>query len=351
MDYKRRPQRKRTPKRSVPVISYQGKILLGGLGCIIVLGLGIFGVDSFVNPEMKEVSMQFVNDQHTKHLVVAKSEQMTTPEETGGDKGGSSVGASLDKVGNYSIDYYVMFPLYEGTLFQMNGDWDDDGNFDGGAGDGGFGPVQETHSGLGNTVDTMYDSDPEFFEFLRPYVDNPLLYLKSCQGNDHANHDWEKCRTYWDGTAKLRQIFLDNLRTPQDIKKYYDAYMIIPEKEYLEPAIKQLSSITGKSQNELGPGTIAALFAVYVRYSPKPWATEGLTADMTEDEIIDKISDNAYARASKNDKPRFLCQRSVAKAMNRGEIDIYGYYTCDGSCGGSHGTPSGKSFGELFGKE
>lgn len=45
------------------------------------------------------------------------------------------------------------------------------------------------------------------------------------------------------------------------------------------------------------------------------------------------------------------CGASVAKNMNKGSIGIYDEYFCDGSCGSSHSTKSGQTFGELFGKE
>lgn len=357
MEYRRNIQRdnesprKRGRKRyrlSGPVKCF----LVGITGIVSVVAL-MFGTSVFTNPEIEMISSDFVVSQHDKEQIIAYSEnsrrEPTETKENGGNSGAIKP-ASLDKIGKYSIDYYVMFPLYEGTLTQMNGDWDDDGEFEGNS-DGGFGPVQETHSGLANTVDTMYDSNPEYFSWLKPYVDNPLLYMKSCRGNDHANHSWDQCRTYGEGTKILRAEIQKHLTTPEEIKSFYDAYMIVPEKDYLEPALQSLSSITGKPADELGPGTVATLFAINVRYGTKSEHTAMLDSSMTEDQIIEALNNYAVNRASAVDKPRFKCATSVAKAMNAGTIDIYGYYQCDGSCGREHGVASGRSFGELFGKE
>ncbi len=314
-------------------------IIIGLLCFMVVL---YFATDKFSNPEVDVLSTDIMTNQHTKHLVVVENsatkdkEAVDTPIQDG-----SSTPASLDKIGNYSIEYYVMFPIYEGTAYSINGS--------AAKSDGGFGPLQETHSGLATCIDRMYDSDPVYFSWLEPFSTNPLTYLKSCPGNDHAKHLWKTCRTHWDGSVVLREAVKEHTQTPEDMKHYYDAYMTAAEPDYLVPALTKLASITGKGESELGPGTIATLFAVYVRYGPNNWATDGVTADMSEDEIIVRISDNAVAHASAQDKPRFICQRSVAKAMNAHTIDIYGTYACDGSCGTSHSVELGKSFRELFG--
>lgn len=316
-------------------------IIIGLLCFMVAL---YFMTDKFSNPEIDALSTDIITSQHAKHLVVAENSATKGKDAASSPEQNTQNGSlSTDKIGNYSIEYYVMFPLYEGTAYSINGNATKS--------DGGFGPLQQTHSGLATSVDRMYDSDPVYFSWLAPFSNNPLSYLKSCQGNDHATHSWTKCRTYWDGSVRLRDTIKEHTQTPQDMKRYYDAYMASAEPEYLVPALTKLSSLTGKKESDLGPGTVATLFAVYVRYGLKSWPTDGITANMTEDEIIDRISDNAVARASAVDKPRFKCQRSVAKAMNAHAIDIYGSYACDGSCGTSHATDTGKTFGALFGKE
>lgn len=261
-----------------------------------------------------------------------------------GNKGSSSHTTSSDKIGNYSIDYYVMFPVYEGTMVSIN------------SSDGGFGPIQETHSGLPETLEKMYAWDTDFFSWLKPFIDDPSSYMYRCE----VPHKWPNrfndgqggktstsgCVSYKQGSEKIKEAVLQNITTPEDTKTFYDAFMEVNEPTYLEPAISKLTDITGRDIEDIGPGTVATLFAIYVRWGVKSNATNGCTASMTDDELIDQMQANARA---KSDESRWTCATSIAKAMNAGTIDIYGYYNCDKSCGNSHGVPAGKSFGELFG--
>lgn len=328
--------------------------LIGGIGALC-LAVGLyFGTDIFSDPGVDVIALAPDSSQYRKEVILAEnsiSQQVAGQKEENQstNTGGQTIIGSLDKIANYSIDYYVMFPLYEGTLTQINGDWNDDGVRDD-ASDGGFGPLQETHSGLANTVDRMYDSNPEVFSWLKPFVDNPLSYMESCRGNDHANHKWSACKTHWDGSARLRAEVVAHTTTPAETKAYYDGYMGAAENDYLVPALQKLSSITGKPAEEIGHGTVAMLFSIYVRWGTKNAPTSGLNASMSEDQIIDALSSYAVNRASSVDKPRFKCSAGIAKAVNAGTLDIYSYYSCDGSCGKSHGISQGRSFGDLFGK-
>lgn len=330
-------------------------ILIAGIGLLCLYVVVWFGTPMFSDPDFDLGTVLSSNTRYKKAISV---DSIISDEDRFISFGDSTVSSgnnnfnytsSPGKIGNYDIRYYCMFPLYEGYAFQINGDYNNDGKKDGKS-DGGFGPVQETHSGLGNTIDAMYDADPVTFASLKPFVENPTLYLNGCPGNDHGNHKWERCHTHWDGSLKIREALMQAIGTDKrKMKMYYDVYMQVPEREYLIPALQDLEATTGRKPDQLGPGTVGALYAVYVRWGRQPLCVQGLNSSMSDDEIIDHVSDWAVGKASARDKPRFICQRGIAKGINNGTIDIYGKYTCDGSCGSKHTVSM--SFEELFGRE
>lgn len=365
MDFKRKINKKSETELSRTLRGVRSKhskslMLVGVVGCLLAVAGLWFGTEYMSDPEVDETFMLDASPYVRKHVVVAEDSASGFLNDTsqGNDTNSGTVATvNTGNIGSYDIRYYVMFPLYEATLTQINGDWDDDGVMNGSKSDGGFGPLQETHSGLPNTIEFMYDSDPAAFDYLKPFADDASIYLKRCNGGDRRNHKWPNdakttgCVTYWDGSLKLKQavepaIAGNAIKT----KQFYDYYMQANESCYIEPALNKLQEITGKSANELGYGTVACLFAVYVRYGANQWATNGCTAGMSEEDIIRTITQNAHSRASSVDKPRFVCSADVAIRMNSGEIDIYSYYTCNGSCGSSHSISAGRSFGDLFGR-
>lgn len=285
---------------------------------------------------------EYSKSQFNKQFEYANEQKL---EEAKEDNSSGSHTSSMDKIGNYSIDYYVMFPVYEGTMVSIN------------KSDGGFGPIQETHSGLPDTLEKMYNYDTSFFSWLEPFINDPSSYMYRCE----VPHKWPNryndgkggktstsgCVSYKEGSEKIKDAVLANCNTPETVKLYYDAFMTVNEPVYLEPAINKLTDITGKPIEDIGPGTVATLFAVYVRWGVKAGATNGCTSTMSDDELIDQIQSNARAKSGEE---RWICAGSIAKRLNAGDIDIYGEYTCDKTCGYTHGVPAGKSFGELFGK-
>lgn len=321
------------------------KLALFIIFCVILAGLFIFAksdmantADDFANQSTLMNDNKGVNSKAQFDKQYNYQNSVKVAED---NKINSLSTITNDKVGNYPIEYYVGFPLYEGTMLSVN------------SSDGGFGPLQETHSGLGNCIDKMYDTG--LFPWLEPFSSNPLSFLKSCKGGDHANHSWNSCRTHAAGSNLLKSAVEQNCTTPEQIKQFYDQYMIAAEGDYLIPALKRLKEITGKSENEIGPGTIACIFAIYVRWGSGKgknqkggyWCSQNLTSSMTDDEMIDSMM--AWARGRSSEK-RWICGGSIYKAMNAGTIDIYGSYQCDGSCGTLHKTKAGNTFGELFGK-
>lgn len=260
-----------------------------------------------------------------------------------------SVDTDNGKIGDFPIEYFCMFPLYEAA-----------NPFDINRSDGGFGPIQETHSGLGTTIDRMYDSDPVAFSMLKPFVDDPSSYLYRCDGNDHANHKWPNryrdgqggktstsgCVSYYEGSMKLVGVLQPMLDTPEGTKKFYDAF-ITASREYFDAAESKVMELTGKSKDEIGKGTVAALAGVYVRYGVG-YSNNKLAPGMTDDQIIETCNAAAYNRGG---EARFKCCLQLAKDVNAGLINVYGPMECNGACGTRHASNPRNMFGILFGVE
>ena len=328
MDYKRRPQRKRTSKRNIPTISYQGKILLGGLGCIIVLGLGIFGVDSFVNPEIKEVSMQFVNDQHTKHLVVAKSEQMTTPEETKGQSYGGTGNQAVegingdwktDSVGGYKVSWFYLCNVYEasGRLSTVQSHYNckcTPENFD----------VPKTYSM--STVafgpfqfDSKYSASG-FFQALKdagyPGFDN-LIGLTNEQ---YLTYDVRKAAhgallaAEQQGPTKLLATAIEYAKS---------AYL--PEEQ-----LAQLEQVLGKSRNDIPESVIAGMFANNI-FLGKAFGTKyikNINSSMSDEQLVNTLYNTVKAYPAKKVnaewyQARHEAEKSLALRMLDSSFDGY----------------------------
>lgn len=268
---------------------------------------------------------------------------------TGGSSSKDYGNTDNGKIGDFPIEYFCMFPLYEAA-----------DPFDVNKRDGGFGPIQETHSGLGTTIDRMYDSDPDTFSMLKPFVENPTTYLFRCDGNDHANHKWPNryrdgqggktstsgCVSHYDGSMKLVEALRPMLDTPEGTKKFYDEF-ITASREYFDAAEAKVMELTGKSKDEVGRGTVAALAGVYVRYGTG-FSNNVLSPGMTDDQIIEACNAAAY---SKGGEARFKCCLQLAKDVNAGIVNVYGHMQCNGACGTSHASNQNNMFGTLFGVE
>lgn len=322
--------------------------------CFVTILLLCLFVGYLVTMDMHNVSQDFmmqrydssIHDNNSK-LQFAKSYNVQKEKQSQNDRdqdkkgsGTGSGGTTGETIAGFPLEYFCFFPVYEAgsDVFDVN------------MSDGGFGPIQETHSGLAMTIDGMYDLDPDYWKDLKPYVDNPLLYLKSCQGNDHGKHDWNRCRTYPEGSLKLIDTFKPIVSTPEGMYKFYNDFIEAEGKRYFEAAVKDCEEKLGSDY--VKPGTIGLISAAYVRWDivsgrQKIWP--GITNGMDESTAITMMMDNCYNAASAREKYRWHDCRQLIDSFNNGTGDIYGKLTCDGTCGSLHG--GGYTFGQLFGKE
>lgn len=329
--------------------------LVGVIGCLLGITAVWFGTGVWSNPSYDDYKLLDASPWVRKNVVVSedsakgfledKSEIVSTPNS---NKTSLSDG---DKFGNWPMDYYIVYWGYEGNVYSKPYI------------DGGWGPLPATHSTLPNLLDGLYEHDPDGFAYLKPYVENPLLYLKRCNGNDRGNHLWPNkalttgCVTYTAGSQLIKDVMLENHQPGEGMKFLYDACMIVYEKQTgaMEKCLSVLESKLGRSRDEIGHGTVATLYAAYIRYGTgnerSLHCTDALTSGMSDNDAIDSIDNYLAAHCSSDDYFRFgQCQRSVTKGLNDGTIDPWGKWRCDGSCGSGHGPSTDKdTWNAMFG--
>lgn len=348
MEFKRKINRKQESELQRTINGVRSKhkksiALVSVIGCMLGAVSVWFGTDCFTNPEVEEAAILNESPFIERHLVV-NSDAAVNKDGSVGNTGSGTSGGSIgqlgdaDKFGTYPMDYYIVYWGYEGNVYSKPYI------------DGGWGPLPATHSSLPNLLDGLYEYDQQGFAYLQPYVENPLLYLKRCNGNDRGNHRWPNssltsgCVTYTEGSQKIKDVILAN-HTPGDSMKYlYDSCMIVYEQQTgaMEKCLSTLEQKLGKPRDQIGHGTVATLYAAYIRYGSgndrSVHCVDGLNPGMSDNEAIDSIDNYLALHCSEDDLFRFKgCQRSVTKGLNNGTIDPWGMWRCDGSCNSAHG--------------
>lgn len=301
---------------------------MGGLGCVIVLGLGIFGVDSFVNPEMKEVSMQFVNDQHTKHLVVAKSEQITAPEETKGQSYGGTGNQAVEGInGDWKTDAVNGFRVawaYISNVYETGG--------------GNLATVQE-HDGCTCTPDnydvprTYGSSSVAFgpFQMDSKYsASNFFTYMRDAGYTGFDNLVGLTNEQYM--TYEIRKQAHGSM-----LKAQYEGYTRFfmncvnqaAQAGYLsEKTIQALESSTGLNRYDIPEGIMGWVFSnnIWLGSSFGDKYAKNINPSMTQEQWVDTLYSTALTIAQKykkNPEERLDKEKQLVLTMLQGDYNGY----------------------------
>lgn len=327
-------------RRKTPAVNMTPRrILLACVSASICLVAVYMGTDYLTDPVYDNMDTSYLSERYVKELVVSQNsidKQIEDQNISINIPQAGIVPVNGDKFGTYPRAWYAFMSVYESTdPLGIN------------ASDGGFGIYQATHSELGDLVDGLYATDSKYYADLKQYVDNPMSYLKSCQGGDTGHHSWSKCRTHPSGSRVLANTCSKYVSTPQGVLKWYNDCLTVHE-DTMKYALEKAMEYTGKTADTIGPGTVATSYAATVRYGNDKITYKDCHAGMTEDQFIEQVNKNCF---DKGGAIRFKCQTGLAKKLNAGEVDIYGVIKCGGECGRSHGNSADKCWGHLFGME
>lgn len=345
---------KKRLRRKIMLICFIGIVLLCAFaGFIVTMDMHNVSQDFMMQKYDSSIHDNSSKLNFAKAYDIQKQKQETEDRNSSG-VGGNSVnpGAVGETIAGFPLEYFCFFPVYEAgsDVFDVN------------KSDGGFGPIQETHSGLAITIDKMYDLDPDYWSVLKPFVDDPSTYMYRCDGGDHANHTWPNrykdgqggktstkgCVSYNEGSQKLVSAFQPLVSTPEGMYKFYNDFIEAEGKRYFEAAVKDCEEKLGVDY--VKPGTIGLISAAYVRWDVVTGRSNiwpGITHGMDEATAITMMMNNCYNASG--GASRWKDCRQLIDSFNDGIGDIYGKLTCDRSCGSLHGGTY--TFGQLFGKE